>query len=828
MKKKLKCWEVFECQEKDCPAYKSKGFNCWLIAGNHCYKQIEGKFLEKLEICLECEVFRKNIDVASMKETIKTLSQQIKEHMAIAEKRDAELETVSLDMSIGLSKAFEMVKKLRMGDPTARLVVDTENELLVKLETELNQLADSVEEMVNESHETAMGLCEHYDTLNKIAAGQFDARASETSKNELIAKLGKLLNKEAYTLIGLIEELQRTDEELITAYQRVNDIIDFLPDATFVIDKDRKVIAWNHAIEEMTGVKKEKMLGKGNYEYAVPFYGEAKPVLVDFVDAGEEKIRQKYSHVKKKGNTLITEVFIPSFRGGSYLWAIATPLFDRDGNKIGAIESVRDITESKLVERSVKESEEKFRSLIDNIPDVTWTADREGRLIFISNKIQNVLGYAPEEMCQDGGGLWFGRIHPDDAGHVRKSYEMLFAENKVFDTEYRIQAKDGHWVWLRNRAASTRVKDNVKYADGVARDITARKQSEEELHRANEKLKIYVEELEQYNRESATLGEMGDMLKACITIDEVYIVIVQSVKQLFPDYTGALCIINASRNIVETVREWGESSVVEPVFTPDDCWALRRGRIHIVENHRSGLACHHISRNLSGYSICIPLIAQTQAVGILYLQKGLTDSETMQEHFTESKKRLALTMAEHISLAIANLRLQETLRNQAIRDPLTGLFNRRYMEETLEREIMRSVRKHSPLGIIMIDIDHFKQFNDIHGHEAGDAMLRAIGDFLKTKVRSEDVVCRYGGEEFAIILPEASLDITKERAEKLRGEVKLLNVEYHRKPLDTITLSLGIAIFPDHGRNGEAVLKAADIALYRAKTEGRDKVVMAA
>ena len=141
---------------------------------------------------------------------------------------------------------------------------------------------------------------------------------------------------------------------------------------------------------------------------------------------------------------------------------------------------------------------------------------------------------------------------------------------------------------------------------------------------------------------------------------------------------------------------------------------------------------------------------------------------------------------------------------------------------------MRSVRKHSPLGIIMIDIDHFKQFNDIHGHEAGDAMLRAIGDFLKTKVRSEDVVCRYGGEEFAIILPEASLDITKERAEKLRGEVKLLNVEYHRKPLDTITLSLGIAIFPDHGRNGEAVLKAADIALYRAKTEGRDKVVMAA
>jgi diguanylate cyclase (GGDEF)-like protein len=193
----------------------------------------------------------------------------------------------------------------------------------------------------------------------------------------------------------------------------------------------------------------------------------------------------------------------------------------------------------------------------------------------------------------------------------------------------------------------------------------------------------------------------------------------------------------------------------------------------------------------------------------------------------ESKQRLAAAVAEQIAMALANLNLRETLRHQSIRDSLTGLFNRRYMEETLERELHRGKRKGAPVGIIMLDLDHFKMFNDTFGHLAGDALLRAVGEFLQARVRGEDIVCRHGGEEFAVILPEASLESTRQRAEHLRDGVKILEVQHRGQSLGTITLSAGVAAFPDHGATAEVVLREADAALYRAKADGRDRVVVA-
>ncbi len=167
------------------------------------------------------------------------------------------------------------------------------------------------------------------------------------------------------------------------------------------------------------------------------------------------------------------------------------------------------------------------------------------------------------------------------------------------------------------------------------------------------------------------------------------------------------------------------------------------------------------------------------------------------------------------------------LRELSIRDPLTGLFNRRYLEEMLALEMIRATRKGHPIGIIMADIDHFKRFNDIHGHAAGDAVLAQVGNFLRTHVRSSDATCRYGGEEFILILPEASRKITQIRAEQMREDTRHLHVQFEGQTLEAITLSLGIAVFPDHGSTNAAILGAADAALYRAKREGRDRVVVA-
>jgi diguanylate cyclase (GGDEF)-like protein len=169
--------------------------------------------------------------------------------------------------------------------------------------------------------------------------------------------------------------------------------------------------------------------------------------------------------------------------------------------------------------------------------------------------------------------------------------------------------------------------------------------------------------------------------------------------------------------------------------------------------------------------------------------------------------------------------LRETLHNQSIRDPLTGLFNRRYLEDALQREVYRASRGQKTLGIIMLDVDYFKQFNDTFSHDAGDEVLRALSLFLQKQVRQSDIVCRYGGEEFLLILPDASLDVTLQRAEQIRTGVKCLNVQYRSQSLGPVTLSIGVAIFPDHGLTGAAAIQAADSALYRAKNEGRDRVV---
>jgi diguanylate cyclase (GGDEF)-like protein len=224
----------------------------------------------------------------------------------------------------------------------------------------------------------------------------------------------------------------------------------------------------------------------------------------------------------------------------------------------------------------------------------------------------------------------------------------------------------------------------------------------------------------------------------------------------------------------------------------------------------------------------VPLVAQGETVGLLHVNSGASDEAASPTPLGEATQRRATTVAEHVGLAIANLLLRETLRNQSIRDPLTGLFNRRFLEETLERELLRAARSQRPLGVIVLDLDHFKRFNDTYGHQAGDALLRELGGLLRDQLRGGDVPCRYGGEEFVLILPEASLDSTRRRAGQLREAVHRLQVADRGQSLGLVTLSAGVAVFPTHGTSGDALIRAADAALYRAKAAGRDQVQVAA
>jgi diguanylate cyclase (GGDEF)-like protein len=351
--------------------------------------------------------------------------------------------------------------------------------------------------------------------------------------------------------------------------------------------------------------------------------------------------------------------------------------------------------------------------------------------------------------------------------------------------------------------------------------------AKEDLAHSNEKLLARVGELNRLSDEFLLIHEMGDLLQACVSSTETCQIIRQFMENLFPGESGALCMLNSSHNLLETSAVWGEFQPPEGVFAPDDCWALRRGRVHSSDECPTALRCKHLGEIYQAGSLCVPLMALGESLGLLHLRNGTAAPPGIGQRDPQARQLRAERTAERIALALVNLKLRESLRWQSIRDPLTGLFNRRYMEESLDREIRRAIRNRQSLGTIMVDLDHFKDFNDTYGHEAGDTVLAAVGALLQSRTRVEDIACRYGGEEFALIMPDAHLEFLLKRAEELREEVKHLQVHYRGKPLEKISLSLGLSSYPEHGNSAAELLRIADAALYRAKADGRDRVIVA-
>ena len=241
--------------------------------------------------------------------------------------------------------------------------------------------------------------------------------------------------------------------------------------------------------------------------------------------------------------------------------------------------------------------------------------------------------------------------------------------------------------------------------------------------------------------------------------------------------------------------------------------------MHITEDPSSGLLCPHLFDGYEGFSLCLPIRAHGGTPGLVTLRGSRRLKET-------SGQRQARLLADTIGLAVVNLRLRDTLRDQSTRDSLTGLHNRRYVEETLAHELARADRSADPLALLMVDLDHFKHVNDTFGHAAGDRVLQSVADLLRRHVRAGDVVCRYGGEEFALVMPGASAELALERAEALRRAAHAVALPGPGPTNGVLTLSVGVAVFPDHARQAADLVVSADDALYAAKRGGRDCVAL--
>jgi diguanylate cyclase (GGDEF)-like protein/PAS domain S-box-containing protein len=483
------------------------------------------------------------------------------------------------------------------------------------------------------------------------------------------------------------------------------------------------------------------------------------------------------------------------------------------------VEEVLVRIETQLTALHAKEELRKFQRAVEQSPVSVMITDTDGKVEYVNPKFTQVTGYTFDEV--DGRKSYI--LNPDDTSS--DAYQELWTtvpSGGEWRGEFRNTKKNGEVFWESATVSPVfNEHDTITHFLAVKEDITERKRSESELAQMNDQLKRWVSELEQYNRELTLLNGMGESLQVCMTVEEAYRVAKQTASQLFTELSGALYILDPQTQKLQAVETWGEhKDRLAQVLEASQALSRQGTQFFEKQELPTDKAC---SLPYIIPSLCVPLTAQSDTFGVLSLYRNSHDQ--IQEY--ERWERLAIMVADHLALALTNLHLRERLREQSIRDSLTGLFNRRYLDEILQRELSRAIRHQQPIGIILLDIDHFKRYNDTYGHEGGDAVLRSMGTFLQNGLRKEDIACRYGGEEFVLVLPGASLEDTARKAEELCSLVRGMHVEHEGISLGRITISLGVSCFPLHGTTADSIISIADSALYRAKETGRNRVIVA-
>jgi len=460
------------------------------------------------------------------------------------------------------------------------------------------------------------------------------------------------------------------------------------------------------------------------------------------------------------------------------------------------------------------------------------TADARGNFVLFNPAAERLMGAgklasSPERWAADYN------VYRPDTTTPFPSTELplpraLRGESSDAVEIYVSRPEDGVWLSVNSRPLRDATGALV---GGVAvfTDVTERHQDAAQIAAVNGRLEGTVAALERLNSEKTALAELGDALLSCSTLDEAYDEVALAATRIFPLNRGELMAVNPSQNRLVRMAQWGDGwSSDERLFVPDDCLAVRRGKVHLTTDSERG-RCAHLPRPNADGHVCMPLMGQDGIIGVLHLELAGSAGDAGGAAIQPDQViRTAAAAASLVAAALTSIRLKEKLRYQSLTDALTGLFNRRYMEESLKREIARAERHGGTVGVIMLDVDHFKRLNDEYGHAAGDSVLKELGALLGSRVRSSDIACRYGGEEFALILPDTSLEETYSCAEAIRTAVAGSTTEMPNGAVVRVTVSQGVAAFRQNGAMPAELLHAADVALYEAKQNGRNRVEKAA
>jgi diguanylate cyclase (GGDEF)-like protein/PAS domain S-box-containing protein len=566
-------------------------------------------------------------------------------------------------------------------------------------------------------------------------------------------------------------------------------------DAIFTLDPDGVITTWNQSAERMYGYAAPDVIGCPSH---MLWPSTAPAPNGDFFETSEH-----VEHARKDATLLPVALSV-------------SPLFGDEGTAVGSLVIARDLTERLLAQTTLTQSEARLREVEALAHVGSWSLDVATGEVQWSEELHKIRNLSPYEF--DGTyEAHTADVHPDDRPAVNSAFQNARQEGAPFELEYREIGPDGEirFVHARCRPAVD-ASGKVIGIRGIYQDITDHHESEQRLRTAYEKVSATVAEMERRSREQAVVGEMADMLQSCLNTEEAYGIISAFSIKLFPDTRGAVYRPTSSLAKFEGVSSWGNLDIRDATVDAADCWALRRGRPHRTTGQRNELTCRHARDEESKWTICLPLLAHGELLGLLHLRQ-VTDVPASHEFDgPEVREALAVNVTEHLALALANLKLRDHLKSQSELDSLTGLFNRRFMDTCLQSESLRATYSSTALSLLLIDVDDFKVLNDSRGHAEGDAYLKSLADVLVKATRSEDTVCRYGGDEFAIILPDIDRHVALQRAEQL---CTLAESELGH------TISIGLASIPQDGSNSQELFHQSDVHLYQAKVKGKNQVV---
>ncbi|NPV91372.1 MAG: PAS domain S-box protein [Firmicutes bacterium] len=572
---------------------------------------------------------------------------------------------------------------------------------------------------------------------------------------------------------------------ILESYRQLINIINLLPDATFVINREGEVIAWNKAIEEMTGAPAKEILGKKNY--STLFYPVERPMLIDLAINPDETIESQYSNFKRKGGTLQAELFVKVAYGigMAYLWGGATVLYDNDGNVIGAIESFRDLTQKKKYELASRGAERWFASMISFLPDAMFAIDKRGRVIAWNRAMEKMTGVRTDEIIGKGDQEYsisfFGErrhmlidlvLNSDPS--LESAFNKLIKDNLIYTAEDEANvsySKQKACLWGQ---ASPLYDDKGSIVGAIEslRDITEIKQLEYSLRESERRLSDIIDFLPD----------------ATLVIDIEGRVIAWN--QAAEDLTGvrAKDILGKGDNeYAIPFYGYKKPILIDLVLKGDD------------ELERSYPYLERKGKVLIGEFNCSAVKG-----GGAYLRA------TASPLYDSSGKIVGAI--EQIRDATNQKRTEEQMKYIGLYDALTGLYNRAYFEEEMHR--LRHGRTNSPIGMVMLDIDGLKRINESFGHEAGDKLLRDTSDLIRGCFRPGDVIARTGGDEFTAILTNIDEQVLEKAVERIRTRVEGFNAQ---DPAFPLSVSIGIAVGDEDNADIYDLFKKADNNVYREK-----------